>query len=122
LTNNGQVYNNIVEAPGIEGGKGASVPVVSGTYENGALRAGGLSARNGSLIGPTIGPKDAVCTDVKTASRHTIEGALEEALRRASQAERWDVVAKLADELRARREAAAGNVLPLARATKGGRQ
>jgi hypothetical protein len=90
--------------------------MVSGTYENDAARTGSVSARNGSPIGPGIGPIDVEYTDAKGST----EGALEEALRRASKAERWDVVAKLADELRARREAAAGNVLPLTRAKKGG--
>lgn len=42
------------------------------------------------------------------------EAVILEALRGATAAGRWDVVSQLADELRARRLAVAGNVVPLA--------
>jgi hypothetical protein len=42
-----------------------------------------------------------------------VEGALAEALARATAADRWDVVAQLARELEARRTALAGNVVRL---------
>jgi hypothetical protein len=43
----------------------------------------------------------------------TVEEALAEALARAAEADRFDVVAQLARELEARRLARAGNVVPL---------
>jgi hypothetical protein len=50
-----------------------------------------------------------------------VETALAEALRRASEASQWDVVATLARELQARREALAGVVdLGAARKRRGG--
>jgi hypothetical protein len=48
-----------------------------------------------------------------------IESGLLFALTEAAKAGRFDVVAKLADELRARREATAGNVVPLVQTKKG---
>ncbi len=42
-----------------------------------------------------------------------VESVLLEALKGATAAGRWDVVAQLAEELRARRLASAGNVVPL---------
>ena len=42
-----------------------------------------------------------------------IELALSEALRKATQAHRWDVVTQIADELQARRLAKSINVVPL---------
>ena len=42
-----------------------------------------------------------------------VEAALAQALRKATTAERWDVVAQLARELEARRLARAGNVVIL---------
>lgn len=50
------------------------------------------------------------------AEADPVEVALAGALEAATREERWDVVVRLADELRARREARAANVVPFAKA------
>ncbi len=53
-------------------------------------------------------------------SHDAIEAALAEALRRATEAERWDVVVQLGKELEVRRLARASNVIAIDVARKGG--
>jgi hypothetical protein len=67
-----------------------------------------------NAIGPTIGPIDAPSMTA-AAVAEDVETALARAVDRASAAGRWDVVAQLAEELRARRLAAAGNVVEMPR-------
>ena len=54
------------------------------------------------------------------SSLDAIELALSEALTEATRAQRWDVVAQLADELRARRLAKSANVVPINSARRNG--
>ena len=51
--------------------------------------------------------------EVYTSASDAVEAALAEAIRGATSAGRWDVVAQLASELEARRLARAGNVVVL---------
>jgi hypothetical protein len=66
-------------------------------------------APHGAAVGHSEGHPDAV------------EEALAEALKGATGAGRWDVVAQLARELEARRTARAGNVVDLAARKRGAR-
>ena len=90
---------------GIERVHSANIDVASETYELSERPTSpdrSRSTPDAEAIGPTNGPMGPV------------EAALARALDAAAVAGRFDVVAQLAEELRARRLAAAGNVLELA--------
>lgn len=92
----------IVPKVGLEGTKNAGVDAVSATYEGAQYTDSPAkyaeSNSDGPGCGPPLGP---------------LERALADALSKAVEAGRFDVVAQLARELEARRLAASPNVVPL---------
>jgi hypothetical protein len=78
-------------------------------------RVAGDGDEHASAPPAAVLPRDAAAAD-------PVEVALAKALEEASGARRWDVVARLAGELEARRLARLGNVVPLTGATRLGRR
>jgi hypothetical protein len=101
-----------VEAPGIEN----SSAILESTHSPSIAGLASPRSQDGSGRTPesdTFGPGDGPALDTETA--------LARALDLAAAAGRFDVVAALADELKARRLAAAGNVVPIDEARRRGR-
>jgi hypothetical protein len=104
ITPSGKRRAEWVPAQGFECGDPARIDQASQTYTSPPVPKTPDEARStgdSDVFGPTIGPADPV------------EGALAQALDAAAAAGRFDVVAQLAEELRARRLASAGNVVEL---------
>jgi hypothetical protein len=105
-----------VEAPGIENELGRGKCTISrqeGTIGQGREPGSGSSRAPKCAIAGGVGTESSQPSRAEYELRDVVEPALARALVLAAEAQRWDVVAQIATELQARRQARGGLTAPL---------
>jgi hypothetical protein len=98
------------------GRKEGTIPQQKGTIRHERAPGSGSSRASKCVIAGGVGPESSQAPRGEYELRDVVEPALARALVLAAEAQRWDVVAQIATELQARREASASrptSVLPL---------